>query len=186
MLQHYLYYSDVFSTLLFIFLLTSTRRFSYNSPIFHVCKWSYSKDLILRQGPLLARGKSRHFATPPTVSPRNDVWKTNAEISYRLRITTQIWVVLLIGRATREICFNQPNIIKCDHLLISFFFQLSWLCIDIYLGNEPYSSKIVFGVWLFEKACDASSVWNFCARFSGVISRGNQWWCREMSSVFSG
>ena len=23
---------------------------------------------------------------------------------------------------------------------------------------------------------DASSVWNFCARFSAVISRGNQWW----------
>ena len=23
---------------------------------------------------------------------------------------------------------------------------------------------------------DASSVWNFCARFSDVISRGNQWW----------
>ena len=34
---------------------------------------------------------------------------------------------------------------------------------------------------------DASSVWNFCARFSDVISRGNQWWRREMSVVcFSG
>ena len=33
---------------------------------------------------------------------------------------------------------------------------------------------------------DASSVWNFCARFSDVISRGNQWWCREMSAVLSG
>ena len=34
---------------------------------------------------------------------------------------------------------------------------------------------------------DASSVWNFCARFSDVISRGN-WcgWCREMSDDFSG
>ena len=30
---------------------------------------------------------------------------------------------------------------------------------------------------------DASSVWNFCARFSDVISQGNQWWCREMSAV---
>ena len=35
--------------------------------------------------------------------------------------------------------------------------------------------------------CDASSVWNFCARFSDVTSRGNQWWRREMSVVcFSG
>ena len=26
---------------------------------------------------------------------------------------------------------------------------------------------------------DTSSVWNFCARSSDVISRGNQWWSRE-------
>ena len=32
---------------------------------------------------------------------------------------------------------------------------------------------------------DASSVWNFCARFSDVISRGNHWWRREMSAAFS-
>ena len=32
---------------------------------------------------------------------------------------------------------------------------------------------------------DASSVWNFCACFSDVISRGNQWCHREMSPVFS-
>ena len=29
---------------------------------------------------------------------------------------------------------------------------------------------------------DASSVWNFCTRFSDFISRGNQWWHREMSA----
>jgi len=33
---------------------------------------------------------------------------------------------------------------------------------------------------------DTSSVWNFCVRFSDVISRGKQWWRREMSAVFSG
>ena len=33
---------------------------------------------------------------------------------------------------------------------------------------------------------DASSVWNFCARFSDVISRENQLWRREVSAVFSG
>ena len=32
---------------------------------------------------------------------------------------------------------------------------------------------------------DSSSVWNFCARSSDVISRGNQCWGREMSAVFS-
>ena len=40
---------------------------------------------------------SRHFATPPLVSPRNDVWETSAEIPYWRRVTTQIWVVLLTG-----------------------------------------------------------------------------------------
>ena len=43
--------------------------------------------------------KSRHFTTPLLVSMRKDVWKTNAEILYRWRVTTQIWVVLLIGRS---------------------------------------------------------------------------------------
>ena len=33
---------------------------------------------------------------------------------------------------------------------------------------------------------DASSVRNFCARFSDVISPGNRWWRHEMSAVFSG
>ena len=28
---------------------------------------------------------------------------------------------------------------------------------------------------------EASSVWDFCARFSDVISRGKRWWSREMS-----
>ena len=33
---------------------------------------------------------------------------------------------------------------------------------------------------------DTSSVWIFCARFSNLVSRGNRWWRREMSTVFSG
>ena len=33
---------------------------------------------------------------------------------------------------------------------------------------------------------DASSEWNFCARFSGVIWRGNKWQRGQMSAVFSG
>ena len=31
---------------------------------------------------------------------------------------------------------------------------------------------------------DASSLWNFCTRFSDVISRENQLWRREMSAVY--
>ena len=51
----------------------------------------------------------RHFATSPLASPRNDVWGTSAEIPYWWRVTTQIWVVLLIGRPAWEICFNQSE-----------------------------------------------------------------------------
>ena len=40
---------------------------------------------------------SRHLATPPLVFPRNDVWETNAERPYYWRVTTQIWVMFLIG-----------------------------------------------------------------------------------------
>ena len=39
---------------------------------------------------------------------------------------------------------------------------------------------------LMELSNVTSSVWNFCACFSDVIWRGNQWWRLEMSAVFSG
>ena len=39
----------------------------------------------------------RHFATPTLLSPRNDVWETRAEIGHWWRVTSQIWVALLIG-----------------------------------------------------------------------------------------
>ena len=40
---------------------------------------------------------SRHLATPPLISSRSDVLETSAEIPYWWRVTTQIWVVHLIG-----------------------------------------------------------------------------------------
>ena len=40
------------------------------------------------------------------VSPRNDVWRTNGEIPYWWRITTQIWVVLLIGFSGNDYTHN--------------------------------------------------------------------------------
>ena len=46
---------------------------------------------------LLAWENSRHFATSPVVSGRNDVWETSAEIPYWWRVTTQVWVVLLMA-----------------------------------------------------------------------------------------
>ena len=34
----------------------------------------------------------RHSTTPTLVSPRNNVWGTSAEIPYRWRVTTEIWL----------------------------------------------------------------------------------------------
>ena len=46
---------------------------------------------------ILAWENSRHFETPPLVSPQNDVWETTAEIPYWWPITTRILVVFVIG-----------------------------------------------------------------------------------------
>ena len=61
---------------------------------------------------ILAWENNRLFATLQTVSPRNDVWETSIEIPYWWRVTTKTWVnkvMLLIGHAMREICFNQSE-----------------------------------------------------------------------------
>ena len=58
---------------------------------------------------MVAWENSQHFETLPLVSPPNDVWETNAEIPYWWRVTTQIWVVPLIGRAAWKIWFNQSE-----------------------------------------------------------------------------
>ena len=83
--------------------------------------------------------------------PRNDIWETSAEIPYWWRVTPEIWVVLLICRATYSREFVPTN-------------------------QKHYP----------DLESDASSVWNFCCRFSDVISRANPWWPRDMSAVFSG
>ena len=83
---------------------------------------------------------SRHYAVPP---PRFlEKWRLRNKrrlFPYWWSITSLIWQVLLIGRATWEICFNQSETLPRSCLL-----------------------------------SDMSSVWNFCARFSDVISRRNQ------------
>ena len=53
--------------------------------------------------------KQLTFCDATTVSPPNDVREMSAEIPHWWRVTTQIWVVLLIGRAVWEIWFNQSE-----------------------------------------------------------------------------
>ena len=64
---------------------TSTLKYKLQQ---NTSKWKvYSKRAILRKE---AWENSRHFAKLPLVSPRNDVWETNAEIPYWWRVTIQI------------------------------------------------------------------------------------------------
>ena len=52
---------------------------------------------------------SRHFAQPPLVSPRNDVWGTSAEILLWWRVTIQIWFELFIGWSKFPSRFSPSN-----------------------------------------------------------------------------
>ena len=54
-------------------------------------------------------------------------------------------------------------------------------CFCLVEANFPRGTKKLYP----DLDSDASSVWNFCAHFSDVISRANQCWRREMSAVFS-
>ena len=57
------------------------------------------------RGAMLAEENSRHFATPPLVSPR----ETTSEKRLLKCVTIQIWVVILIGRTVKEIYFSQSG-----------------------------------------------------------------------------
>ena len=54
-------------------------------------------DVSCGKNVYVAWENSRHFATPRLIPPRNDVWETIARIPYWGRVTSQVWVVLLIG-----------------------------------------------------------------------------------------
>ena len=74
----------------------------------------------------------------------------------------------IINLLTKIIKLNL--LFKLSHLNSSFALTLGYL--------NPALNNPVLGN-------NASSVWNFCNRFSDVISRGNQCWRREMSADFS-
>ena len=57
---------------------------------------------------VLALKNSRHFMTQPLVSSRNEASGTTAEFPHWWHVTTQIWVVLLIGRRCRVKNSLQP------------------------------------------------------------------------------
>ena len=80
----------------------------------------------------LAWENRQYFAMPPLVSPQNVVLETSTEIPYWWRITSQIWVVFLIGRTTCEIAStNQkhyPNLVTHHQSGISVLISQTSFC----------------------------------------------------------
>ena len=88
----------------FIFFPFHLKRSTFGLILINVC---HPKCLYL------AWENSRHFETPTLVSLWNDVGETSAEIPYWRCVTTQIWVVLLIGwkfAPTNRKHYTHPNI----------------------------------------------------------------------------
>ena len=80
----------------------------------------------------LAWENRRYFAMPPLVSPQNVVLEMSTEIPYWWRVTSQIWVVFLIGRAACEIAStNQkhyPNLVTHHQSGISVLISQTSFC----------------------------------------------------------
>ena len=79
---------------------------AHSGPFVQRLNWRNSYTMTVKK---LAWENSWHFATQALVSPPNNVWGTRAEIPYWWRVTTQIWVVILMGCADMEIGFNQSD-----------------------------------------------------------------------------
>ena len=93
------------------------------------------------------------------------------EIPYWWCVTTQIWPVFSIGSAAREISFNQSKALP-----------RSGQCSLLAVPREKFASTNQ--KHYPDLGSQTSSVWNFCARSSDVVSRGNQWWHRESRLLF--
>ena len=97
--------STVFRKLLFTFVLN------------HRTKRSSSKKLVMeRCSDQTMKGEKRIYYKKLKVY---DVWETSAKIPCWWRVTSQIWVVFLIGRAAQEICFNQSETLPRISALVS-------------------------------------------------------------------
>ena len=97
---------------------------------------------------LLAWVNSWHFTTPSLVSPRNNVWETNAEIPYRWCVTTQIWVVLLIGWS--KFSANQTHyqiwaVIRHQYGIFALISRMSFR--RHRLMSTVFTGYSVFGFW---------------------------------------
>ena len=86
---------------------------------------------------------SLHFVMPPLVSPQNDIWGMGIEIPYWWRITTYIWVVLLIG--WKFASTNHKHYPDLGSDVLSFLFYIILLT----LPNDKISDTTKKSVHIF-------------------------------------
>ena len=96
---------------------TVFRNLLFTSVLNHRTKRSSSKKLVMERGSdQTMKGEKRIYYKKLKVY---DVWETSAKIPCWWRVTSQIWVVFLIGRAAQEICFNQSETLPRISALVS-------------------------------------------------------------------
>ena len=115
------------------------------------------------------------WGVPPLVSLWNDVREMRAEVPYWWHITTLIWVVLQIGRTTREICFNQPKHYP-DPRSDTSSVQISALVPQISYHGE--TGGVAAKCWLFSQAKCGMSTLSF------ILSLGVNFWLQKLHDVF--
>ena len=110
---------------------------------------------------LLARGKSRQFATPPLVFPWNNVWETRAETPYWWHNTAHI--IRDSASYCLKICFIQSEAFNKFQLQK---YNRIWHCLT---RKSPQVNNIIMRLFYHpDLGSDASSAWNFCSHFSGL------------------
>ena len=87
---------------------------------------------------------------PPLVSQWNEVWETSAEIPNWWRVTTQIWGMLLIGRAAWEICFSQSEALSSSGAVTRHQYGISALVSQTSFCRETCGG--IAKCWLFSQA----------------------------------
>ena len=135
---------------------------------------------------------SKYFVKPSTISHK--IWVMSAEITYLRQVTSLFQFVLVRERfhsRGQHLCMRKER--NSQRIFLVHQHGRRFIVLKHQYGRRDVMWKRSIG-WKFSSTnkrhypdlgSDTSSVWNFCARFSDVISRENQsGWRREASAVF--
>ena len=101
--------------------------------------------------------KRQYFAIPPLFALWNDVSGTSTNLPYWWCVTTRIWVVILIGRAAIETCFNQSEAVLISALIPQMTFHRetnSGIALILRLPSKAQTKKPRVHRKMFLKLCN--------------------------------